>query len=288
MPAKPRPLRVGGARVTVFNVGDLVFGLDEVYDRGVDLGRYFKKEQTARRAQFPTQSFLIESEGVNAVVDPSDYARLTAPGHFTPPPGYGPPPTLLAQLKGAGVAPEDVTHVVVTHLHFDHYAGTTRMSGGAPVPTFPKADCLIPKKDWEMDSIADARKAKDPDVAETLVALEDAGKLALLDGPRELGGGVAVEPYPGESPGHQVVGVRSQGRSCYCVGDLFHFREEVEHPELVASWNEPSQTQESRRRFFRRASDEGAVVIPGHMLPGRISMKGGRASWATLGGAASI
>lgn len=278
----PLALQVGEARVTVFNVGDMLFGLDEVYDKSVDLSRYFPEGKIGKKARFPTHSFLIESGGAKVVVDPSDYSRLTAPGHFTPPPGYAPPPALTAQMKSAGALPDEIAHVVVTHLHFDHYAGVTRGAGGNAHPTFPKADCIIPAKDWEMASIAEARKSKDPDVVDTLVAVQEAGRLSLLDGPKALGGGVRVEPFPGESPGHQVVAVKSNGASCYCVGDLFHFEEEVEHPDLVASWNEPGEAESSRVRFYRLASDEDAIVIPGHMLPGKVSVKGGLASWKTL------
>ncbi|MDG6988426.1 MAG: MBL fold metallo-hydrolase [Nitrososphaerota archaeon] len=280
----PLALKVGEARVTVFNVGDILLGLDEVYDKSVDLSRYFPEEKIGKKAGFPAQSFLIESGGVKVVVDPSDYSRLVAPGHFTPPAGYAPPPALTAQMESVGVAPTEVTHVVVTHLHFDHFAGATRGAGGNAVPTFPKADCIIPEKDWRMSSIAEAREVRDPDVVDTLVAVQQAGRLSLLDGAKDLGGGVSVEPFPGESPGHQVVAVKSKGMSCYCVGDLIHLEEEVEHPELVASWNEPREMESSRARFYRLASAEDAVVMPGHMRPGKVSVKGGRASWRTLDG----
>lgn len=278
----PLQLKVGDARVTVFNVGDMLFGLDEAYDKSVDLPRYFSKEQIGKKAQFPTQSFLIESGEVKVVVDPSDYARLTAPGRFSPPPGYVLPPPLLSQLEGAGVLPGDVTHVVVTHLHFDHYAGVTTSSEGSPSLAFPAARYIIPKKDWEMPDFVEEKKKGDRDIVDTLMVVDGAGRLELLDRALDLGGGVTVEPYPGESPGHQVVGVRSRGSCCYCVGDLFHFKEEVEHPELVAAWNEPEQAAASRKRFYGLASEEGALVIPGHMRVGRISMEEGQASWTDV------
>ena len=50
---------------------------------------------------------------------------------------------LLAELAALGVSPEAVTHVVLTHLHFDHAGGAVRGSGAAARPTFPAARYLV-------------------------------------------------------------------------------------------------------------------------------------------------
>ncbi|MDG6912609.1 MAG: MBL fold metallo-hydrolase, partial [Nitrososphaerota archaeon] len=224
---------------------------------------------------FPTQSFFVAAGPLRVVVDPSDYGRLVAPDHFRSPEGYARPPPLDAQLSAAGVSPGSVTHVVVTHLHFDHYAGVTK--GGALA--FPSARYIVPAKDWAMPDIAEARKKGDRDVTETLGVVEAAGRLELLDGPLDLGDGVTVEPYPGESPGHQVVGLRSAHDSCYFVGDLYHLAEEVEHPELAAAWADARALTASRRRFSERAAAERALVLPGHLPAGRIGFRGSAPTW---------
>ena len=266
---------IGGVRVHSFNIGDLRLRLDEVFDPKADLSPYFGDRDLAASEAFPTRSFFFAAGDLRVVVDPSDYSRLVAPDHFRGPAGYVSPPPLEAQLAAAGVSPESVTHVVVTHLHFDHYAGVTK--GGELA--FPSAKCIIPAKDWESPDMADARARGDRDVAETLGVAEGAGKLELLDGPLDLGGGVTVEPYPGESPGHQVVGVRSSSGSCYFVGDLYHVVEEVEHPELAAVWADAPALVASRRKFSESAAAEGALVLPGHLPAGRIAFRGPAPAW---------
>ena len=266
---------VGDARVASFNVGDLYLRLDEVFDPKADLAPYFGGRDLTVPEAFPTRSFFVAAGPLRVVVDPSDYGRLVAPDHFRSPEGYAHPPPLDAQLSAAGVAPGSVTHVVVTHLHFDHYAGVTK--GGSLA--FPSARYIIPAKDWAMPEMAEARKKGDKDVADTLGVVEAAGKLELLDGPLDLGDGVTVEPYPGESPGHQVVGVRSGHESCYFVGDLYHLVEEVEHPELAAAWADARALAASRRSFSERAAAERALVLPGHLPAGRIGFRGSAPTW---------
>ena len=90
---------------------------------------------------------------------------------------------------------------------------------------------------------------------------------------------MTVEPYPGESPGHQVVGVRSSSGSCYFVGDLYHVVEEVEHPELAAGWADAPALVASRRKFSESAAAEGALVLPGHLPAGRIAFRGPAPAW---------
>ena len=52
--------------------------------------------------------------------------------------------TVVDALREIGVSPEAITHVVVTHLHFDHAGGLTRLdSAGKPVPTFPRAAIFV-------------------------------------------------------------------------------------------------------------------------------------------------
>ncbi|MDG6910652.1 MAG: MBL fold metallo-hydrolase [Nitrososphaerota archaeon] len=272
----PSRFKVGDATVTVFEVGSLQLRLDEVFGPEVRLAEYFDQESMSTPGLFPNYSMLIESGRAKVVVDPADYGRLVAPGHFRPPPRYDPPPTLSEQLRTSGVDPEEVTHVMITHLHYDHYAGVTGRSG----LTFPRAEHIVPAKDWEMPDIAEARSRGDRDIAETLGEVEAAGRLELLDGALRLGGGISVEPFPGESPGHQVVGVRSKGDSCYCVGDLYHMVAEVEHPELSASWTDAKAILASRMEFAERAAAEGALVLPAHMRAGRVIRSGTGTSWA--------
>lgn len=265
--------------MTAFRVAELSMTLEEVFGTDPGLSRYFKGLLGAAET-LPNYSFLVSSGSLRVVVDPGEYSRLVAPGHFNAPEGYVPPPPLVRQLEEAGTSPDEVTHAVVTHLHYDHYDGLT-----LPDPltlAFPRARCFVPRLDWEMPAIAEARSKGDRDVVDTLGVADKAGALDLLDGGRELGPGVDVEPYPGESPGHQIVAVRSGGVSCYLIGDLYHFREEVEHPELCATWTDGETLVASRKRFAAVAAAEAALVLPGHMEAGRITSDRGSTVWSAL------
>lgn len=274
--------RIGDVGVAVFNVGDFALSLYDIFGKDASLTSYFEPRVLATPPFYPSNTILIETLGNRILVDPGDRERLLSAYGAQPPNAPPTPPSLDEQLTAFGVKPSEIGTVVVTHLHYDHFAGLTRKISKENVPSFPKATHIIPKRDWDMAEIAEARRKGDRDLKETLGVVEEAGLLSLLDGPMDLGGGVTISPSPGESPGHQIVGVKSRGASCYCVGDLYHLKEEVENPRLAATWADPEVLARSRNAFAERASKESALVLAGHMRPGRITIKGGAPAWSEV------
>ena len=57
--------------------------------------------------------------------------------------------TFLDDLAAAGVRPEQVDYVVITHMHVDHVGWNTRLDNGRWVPTFPRARHLFARREWE-------------------------------------------------------------------------------------------------------------------------------------------
>jgi glyoxylase-like metal-dependent hydrolase (beta-lactamase superfamily II) len=58
-------------------------------------------------------------------------------------------PGLPAGLASLGVRPEDVTHVLVSHMHGDHILGATRLVNGRRVPAFPNARYYVMDAEWQ-------------------------------------------------------------------------------------------------------------------------------------------
>jgi glyoxylase-like metal-dependent hydrolase (beta-lactamase superfamily II) len=58
--------------------------------------------------------------------------------------------TIESSLARAGLKPQDITKVVLTHLHFDHAGATTKLDDhGKLVPRFPNARHYMQQKEWE-------------------------------------------------------------------------------------------------------------------------------------------
>jgi glyoxylase-like metal-dependent hydrolase (beta-lactamase superfamily II) len=194
-------------------------------------------------------------------------------------PGARRTPGLQAGLTSIGVRPEEITHVVVTHAHYDHVVGLTVEREGRQVPRYANARVLLGRGDWEGNPERD-----DPasEVAMRLRVIEQSGLLELVDRVREVVPGLWMLHAPGESPGHSVVRLTSGDACFYALGDLFHHACEVEHPDWSVPWADKETMRASRERLLREAVRTHATVVFAHEpFPpwGRIVRVGGGYRW---------
>lgn len=271
--------RVGRAKVLAINIGDSLATIEDMVN--IPKSERPPEYDSSFRTQFlaPTWSIHISISNASILVDPNEYYLTTPRDSQYFPLDYSPPPKLEDQLISNRVMPENVTHVVITHRHFDHYAGVTRKDElGKYVPSFPKAKYFMARLDRESRNIPEV--LIDPDENNrSLGVLERSGLLELVEGNRELLPGVEIISAPGETPGHQILRVSSDDNTLYCVGDLFHHSIEVEHPQWMASWADPRTNVKSRLTLEDAAISEKALVIAGHMPIGRIVQDGKKRTW---------
>jgi glyoxylase-like metal-dependent hydrolase (beta-lactamase superfamily II) len=174
-------------------------------------------------------------------------------------------PGLDQQLKSVGAMPEEVTHVVLTHAHFDHVIGVTTLQGEQFVPCFPNARHYLGRADWEDPQMQADRNEPGAFENKTLAVLQRYGLLTLVDGDQELMPGITLLHVPGETPGHQILQLTAGERTLYCLGDLYHDAVEVEQPTWMTSWSDPTTLLTSRQRFSQRALVEQALLIAAHI-----------------------
>jgi glyoxylase-like metal-dependent hydrolase (beta-lactamase superfamily II) len=188
-------------------------------------------------------------------------------------------PGAQAGLASIGVAPADITHVLITHWHYDHVVGLAVERDGEFVPRYPNARVFMGRADWEGN---EERENPDSDVALRVGAIERHGLLVLIDGDHEIVPGVEMLHTPGESRGHSVVRVTSGGQRFYALGDLFHVACEVEHLDWNVPWADPDAMRASRERMLREIGGSDSTVIFTHEnFPpwGTIAESGGAFRW---------
>ena len=274
-------MRVGAARVAILNAGNMRLQLSEEMAVPESLWRPQYADLFERPDACPSLSVYVELEAARVLVDANDYrATVTSDSPFALQ-DYTPPPTLPAQLAALGVQPDDITDVVITHAHWDHYAGATTPTDSGPAPTFPRARYYLGAADWADAELQTALADVSSLETRTLGALHERGALRLVSQREQIADGVEILPAPGETPGHQVVRVQSEGETLYVIGDLLHHDIEVEHPDWMVTWADPPSMRETRRWLLGDALDEHALIIAAHIFDaGRIERAGGGMRWS--------
>jgi glyoxylase-like metal-dependent hydrolase (beta-lactamase superfamily II) len=256
---------LGAATVRVINVADLRLSLPEEMDVPESEWRPRYAAFFERPQRCPMQDVHIALPDLSLLVDASEY-DLEPDSEYALP-DYVAPPGLLARLGDAGIQPEDVARVVITHSHFDHINGTTIERDGAFEPAFPYARYLIGREEWEDEDTQTALGDPTSLVSQTLAVLRERGQLELVEGDLNLGNGVRLIHAPGETQGHHIVRVESEGKVLYCLGDLFHHQVEVEQPQWTMSWADQERILASRRALIEAALAEDALLVAAH-IPG--------------------
>lgn len=173
---------------------------------------------------------------------------------------------LPESIRHAGFEPGDVTHVVLSHLHFDHCGWNTRAAEGGTgwVPTFPNARYWL-----ERGEVDHARNPNERDRASydprNWEPLFDAGVVELFDD--------SAEPAPGVRPtkaaGHNrdmCIVLLDGGEDAKGVfwADLVPTASHVPYPWIMGYDLYPVTTLENKKRWLPRAADGGWLCVFEH------------------------
>ncbi len=198
----------------------------------IDMGLmvYGKMPYYGRTYRAALKPMLVEGDG---------YLLLVDSGAGNPPEKYNEyyrlerPVTLETSLADAGYAPRDVTHVVYTHLHFDHMGNLELFA--------PTAELSVQRTEYEY-GLNPHRFQKGGYLRELIGST----RFRLLEGEGEIVPGVRVVPNPGHTPGHQAVVVEPDngGRIVYC-GDTCPVRENYEDRNITGILHNPVDALES-------------------------------------------
>lgn len=163
-------------------------------------------------------------------------------------------PAVLGEVLSAhGFEPESITHVVNTHLHWDHVGGNTVGNGE---PAFPNAQYVV-----QRGELLHAREQHPRDAvsyrAINYEPLVDSGHMHLLDGDADLVPGVQLRVMPGHNRDMMVVIVRSGGQTWCQMADLAPMSAQVT-PTWVAAFDLfPLETIANKTTLFTQAAREG-------------------------------
>lgn len=173
-------------------------------------------------------------------------------------------PSLKKSLNAHGLSFEDIHHVVLTHLHFDHAGGATCERNGKIVPTFPKAKYHLQKKNFETASHPNLRE-KASYFAANFQPLVDAQVLNLLDGPAEnFLPGISAQISNGHTEGHQMIRVSDEKQTLVYCGDVVPTSSHVRLAWVMGYDLHPMNLIEEKIRYMGPAADQGWYLFFEH------------------------
>jgi glyoxylase-like metal-dependent hydrolase (beta-lactamase superfamily II) len=202
----------------------------------------------------------------------------TGAGDLTPKVGK-----LLGNLRRAGIEPEDIDTVILTHGHPDHIGGNVDAEGK---PVFPNARHVMFRDEWDYWTDESTLASLAPVFGEwsrkNLSGLGD--RVELLDSEAEIVPGIEAIDAAGHTPGHLALSILSGSDELLYVSDAALHPIHLEHPEWHPVWDfEPSQAIANKRRLFDRAANQHALLLAFHFPPfpslGHVTKRGTGWRW---------
>jgi glyoxylase-like metal-dependent hydrolase (beta-lactamase superfamily II) len=204
----------------------------------------------------------------------------------------------LARLEAAGVTPDQVDRVLLTHIHADHVGWNTRRDDdGNWAPMFRNAQHLMSRIEqrYNADLFAGQPAPELPPASlgprdhtptpgiylDSVAPVIAAGLAEFVDvNGAEVGDGFSFHPTLGHSVDHASIRLRSQGEEAWFVGDTLHHPLQVYRPELRSVFCEfPEAAERSRRAMLERAAESGALCLTTHFA----ESSAGRVTWRETG-----
>lgn len=163
--------------------------------------------------------------------------------------------SLYKSLANLGVKAEDITDVLLTHLHFDHTGGSTTLVNGKWIPAFPNAKYHIQKEhfDWAKNP---SDRDKGSFKAERFLPLAEEGVLNLVNGSKNFDNEIELLVINGHTFAQQMIKISDSANTLLYCGDLLPFASHIPVPYVMGYDLQPAVTVEEKKKLYSSAVEE--------------------------------
>lgn len=174
--------------------------------------------------------------------------------------------TIHSSLSDAGYKPEDITDVILTHLHFDHCGWCTYFDDDKELQlTFPKAKHWVGITQWK-NYLSPNKREGDAYFLEDMMPVSEAGLLYLVDGDMEIAPGITVRQFHGHTPGQLIPYISYKDKTIIYAGDLIPVAQFVAPAWVSAYDTYPVTTLEEKEGFLKETYEQKQILFLEHDL----------------------
>lgn len=171
---------------------------------------------------------------------------------------------LMESLAEHGYCEDDITDVVLSHLHFDHVGGAViRQEDGSLTTRFPKAKHWVSKAQWEWATHPNARE-KASFLQENILPIKECGQLELIEEDTQISDSIYVKIFNGHTIGQIIPFVEYKGKTVAFMADLLPSTAHVPMAWVMSYDIQPLLTLEDRARFYKEAIEKDMIVFLQH------------------------
>jgi glyoxylase-like metal-dependent hydrolase (beta-lactamase superfamily II) len=170
-------------------------------------------------------------------------------------------------LASLDLTVDDITDVILTHLHFDHCGDAIRWNEDRTdyVATFKNATYYISRKQWEWATHPNNRE-KASFLKENILPIKEKAKLQLIDKECELFPGISVRLFYGHTDGQVIPFIRYKGRTVVYMADVLPSSAHIPLPYVMSYDTRPLITLDEKEKFLHEAVEKNYILFFEHDL----------------------
>ena len=172
---------------------------------------------------------------------------------------------LEGALEKYGYKPEDITDMVISHLHYDHCGGGVKnnSTGTGFEMVFPNATYWVSKQQWEWAKNPNKREAT-AYLEENILPMQESGQLKFIEDNIELYPGFNIRLYDGHTAGQIIPFINFQGKTVVYMADLI-----PSSAHINLTWNmsydvQPLITLIEKEQFLEEAYKNDFILFFEH------------------------
>jgi glyoxylase-like metal-dependent hydrolase (beta-lactamase superfamily II) len=171
---------------------------------------------------------------------------------------------IVSNLNKKGFSADDITDVILTHLHFDHCGGAIKRNKEKDFfePAFKNATYWSNEKHWQWATVPNERE-KASFLKENIMPLQESGQLKFTNG-NTLYDFIQLEHSFGHTESMMHPTVMYKGRKIIYMADLLPSVGHIPLPYIMGYDTRPLLTLEDRKRIFENLEKENAILFLEH------------------------
>ncbi len=255
-------MKIGKYKLKIIESG--YFGLDGGAMFGIIPKPLWQKTNPAdesNRVKLATRNLLLESEDRKIIVDvgmgdkwDEKAKRIYDVDDNT---------SLEKGLANHGIKADDITDVILTHLHFDHCGGSTKLENGKLVPAFPNARYFVQKQNYDW-AVRPSDRDKGSYIKSNFVPLFEEGVLSFTIGDARLDDEIDFIVINGHTFGQQMLKISDSANTLLYCCDLLPFVSHIPIPYIMGYDLQPLVTMKEKVKTLQQAADENWLLFFSH------------------------
>ncbi len=170
---------------------------------------------------------------------------------------------MFPALEKCGIKREDITDVILTHLHFDHIGGAVLFENDKIIPAFPNAQYHVQEKQFEW-GINPSDRDKASYFKDRFVPLAEEGILNLIDGESNFDDSIELLIVEGHTFSQQLVKVSDSSNTLLYCADLIPLSSHINLPFIMGYDLQPLVTLKEKKIILPKAVEENWTLFFEH------------------------